>query len=67
MYNAIIFADYFGLYINSQQEPIGAVYTRWNSTAISHIGPNLPYLNSISDVPTMRKQPHVKVVNVPTD
>jgi len=58
MYKPIIFAKNFGLYINSQQKNLYnrlVVYVHWTSTAISHIGQNLPYLNAISDEPTTHK------------
>jgi len=53
MYKLIIFAKNFEAYINSQQKIKKkiqlVVYLHWTSTAISHIGPNLPYLHLISD------------------
>ena len=49
MYKPIIYANNFGLYINSQQKINMDIYIRWTSITISHSGPNLPYLNTMSD------------------
>ena len=59
------FANNFILYINSQQKINMAIYIHWTSIAISHIGPNLPYLNVISDECTKFKQRHIKCSHRP--
>jgi len=48
------------MYINSQQKVNTAIYIHWTSTIISHIGPDLPYLNVMSNECTTRYQRHIK-------
>jgi len=60
MYKPVTYVNNSGLYINSQQKINTAVYIHRTSTATSHIGPNLPSLNAISDERTTHKQPQFK-------